>query len=301
MAYSKRLTFYSRNNALCCGSSFVKGDFVVVIEKTFTRRERRRRRAVAVAVDERNRNKRRPKKKRIAIAFGATTGGASRFFSLSHNFFFFFFFLFFWSLSLSFSRARERERESQREKNKHKNFSSFSEKRLFDLRTKKYEHTPVLKRDTKERHVYIHTHTHFRRYARYETTLEMFARKSSVFVLLLFSVVLLLSVSFAARFGGFVQRRGKNENTSLTSHRRALLQRARCSNPWCFLISRRQRVKIRQCAVPQCARRVKPFSCSLEYCCASWCRNLPWEMLIQASASVSRLRDCVSTRVLRLV
>ena len=206
-------------------------------------------------------------------------------------FFFFFFFLFFWCLSLSFSRARERKSlcssSSVNREKQHKNFFFFR-KRLFDL--PKMRHTPVIER-SEERRLYTHAHTHFRRYARYETTLEMFARKSSVFVLLLFSVVLLLSVSFAARFGGFVQRRGKNENTSLTSHRRALLQRARCSNPWCFLISRRQRVKIRQFAVPQCARRVKPFSCSLEYCCASWCRNLPWEMLIRAPPPLCR--DCV--------
>lgn len=139
-----------------------------------------------------------------------------------------------------------------------------------------------------------------------DTLDEMFARrKSSVVLLLLFSLVVLLSVSsfsgdgFTACFG-FAQE--QNETSLPASYRRALLQRARvCSNPWCFLISRRQRVKIRQCAVPQCARRVKPFSCSLEYCCASWCRNLPWEMLIQAPPPLSRLRDCVSTRVLRLV
>ena len=97
-----------------------------------------------------------------------------------------------------------------------------------------------------------------------DTLDEMFARrKSSVVLLLLFSLVVLLSVSsfsgggFTACFG-FVQQ---NETSLLpASYRRALLQRARCSNPWCFLISRRQRVKIRQCAVPQCARRVKPFS-----------------------------------------
>ena len=51
-------------------------------------------------------------------------------------------------------------------------------------------------------------------------------------------------------------------------------------------------MKIRQCAVPQCAVRVKPFSCSQEYCCASWCRNLPWgDMLIDAPPPLCR--DCV--------
>ena len=191
----------------------------------------------------------------------------------------------FFLVSLCLFRAREREKSSVLRQQRETNTSSFFPRNVFYF----YEHTPVIKRDTKERHVYIHTRTHTFVGTRDTRRRSRCSRGNHLFSLL-FSVVLLLSVSFAARFGGFVQRRGKNEN-SLTSHRRALLQRARCSNPWCFLISRRQRVKIRQCAVPQCARRVKPFSCSLEYCCASWCRNLPWEMLIRAPPPLCR--DCV--------
>ena len=102
------------------------------------------------------------------------------------------------------------------------------------------------------------------------------ARKSLLATVFCFALV---SSSFSSCFG----ISGQNESSSSSSssyYRRALLQqqqqqapRGTCFNPWCFLISRRQRVKIRQCAVPQCAVRVKPFSCSQEYCCASWCRG----------------------------
>ena len=123
------------------------------------------------------------------------------------------------------------------------------------------------------------------------------ARKSLLATLFCFALV---SSRFSSCFG--ISGQNESSSSSLWYYRRALLQQQQqkqqrrwesgaCFNPWCFLISRRQRVKIRQCAVPQCAVRVKPFSCSQEYCCASWCRNLPWDMLIDAPPPLCR--DCV--------
>ena len=141
------------------------------------------------------------------------------------------------------------------------------------------------------------------------------SKRVRIFAALLFVLCVDL---FATRdgHGGVVvgeewsRRRNGTENEKIaisrrhsngSSYRRALLQqrgggRGRkgkgiCNNPWCFYISKRQRVKIRQCALPACAVRVKPFSCSQPYCCSSWCRNVPWELLIDAPPPLCR--DCI--------
>ena len=142
---------------------------------------------------------------------------------------------------------------------------------------------------------------------------EAMSKRVRIFAALLFVLCVDL---FATRdeHGGVVvgeewsRRRNGTENEKIAisrrhsngfSYRRALLQRGGdrgrkgrgvCNNPWCFYISKRQRVKIRQCALPACAVRVKPFSCSQPYCCSSWCRNVPWELLIDAPPPLCR--DC---------
>ena len=136
---------------------------------------------------------------------------------------------------------------------------------------------------------------------------EAMSKRVRIFAALLFVLCVDL---FATRdgHGGVVvgeewsRRRNGTENEKIaisrrhsngSSYRRALLQRGGrvCNNPWCFYISKRQRVKIRQCALPACAVRVKPFSCSQPYCCSSWCRNVPWELLIDAPPPLCR--DCI--------
>ena len=133
----------------------------------------------------------------------------------------------------------------------------------------------------------------------------MFARrKSSVVLLLLFSLVVLLSVSsfsgggFTACFG-FVQQ---NETSLPASYRRALLQRARCFQPVVLFDLEKtegENTPVRGASVREESETIFVLSGVLLRVVVQ--KSALGNVDSGSSAIVSRLRDCVSTRVLRLV